>query len=187
MDIHDVLRRAESLDAADKPASGLAHVIGKVLPVGATRLLRGAWLGHPVHPILVTLPIGAWTSAAVLDCTGSRAAARQLVGVGLLSVPATVLAGLADYPDLTTTQRRTGLVHASANAVAAALMAASYICRRSGRHAAGSALSAVGLAAMSIGGALGGHMSYAQGGGVYRFQEPPFVRRPATPQPVVEG
>jgi hypothetical protein len=40
-------------------------------------------------------------------------------------------------------------------------------------------LSAAGLAAMSAGGALGGHLAYAQGGGVFRFQEPPFVRRPA--------
>jgi uncharacterized membrane protein len=179
MGIHDILRRTESLDAADKPARGLARVLTTALPGGVARLLRGAWLGHPVHPLLVTLPIGAWTSAAVLDVTGSRSAARQLVGVGLLSVPATVLAGLADYPDLTTTQRRTGLVHASANAVATAFMVASYVCRRRGRHAAGSALSAAGLAAMGVGGALGGHLAYAQGGGVYRFQEPPFVRRPA--------
>jgi uncharacterized membrane protein len=178
MGIHDVLQRTETLDMADKPASGVAGVVAKVLPAPVSALLRGAWLGHPVHPLLVTLPIGAWTSAVVLDCTGRRSAARQLVGVGLASVPVTVLAGLADYPDLSTAQRRTGLVHACANAAATAFMAASYVCRARGRHAAGSALSAVGLAVMGVGGALGGHLAYAQGGGVYRFQAPPFVRRP---------
>jgi uncharacterized membrane protein len=178
MGIHEVLRRTEALDAFDGSAGGLARGTARLLPAKVARLLRGTWLGHPVHPLLVTLPIGAWTSAAVLDRLGSRLAARQLVGVGLVAVPAAVLAGLADYPDLTSAQRRTGLVHASANAVATALMAASYVCRVCRRHTAGEALSAAGLAVMSVGGALGGHLAYAQGGGVYRFQEPPFVRRP---------
>jgi uncharacterized membrane protein len=180
MGIHEILRRTESLDVADKPAGGVARVVARILPAGAARLLRGEWLGHPVHPLLVTLPIGAWTSAVVLDCTGNRSAAKQLVGLGLTSVPAAVLAGLADYPDLKTAERRTGLVHAAANTVATACMAASYVCRARGRYPAGIALSTLGLAAMGVGGALGGHLAYAQGGGVHRFQEPPFVRRPAT-------
>jgi uncharacterized membrane protein len=73
--------------------------------VKVAALLRGIRLGLPVHPLLVTLPIGAWTSAAMLDCVGPRLAAQQLIGVGLAAVPATVLAGLADYPDLTGAQR----------------------------------------------------------------------------------
>jgi uncharacterized membrane protein len=179
MGLHDILRRTESLDAVDGPADVVARVSTKVLGRGkVARLLRGAWLGHPVHPLLVTMPIGAWTSAAVLDCVGKRAAARQLIGVGLLTVPATALAGLADVTDLTKTQRRTAVMHAAVNAAATVLQAASYLCRVRGRHPTGIALTATGLVITGVGGALGGHLTYAQGGGVHRFQSPPFVRRP---------
>ena len=30
-------------------------------------MLQGVWLGHPLHPAVIDLPIGAWVSAAVLD------------------------------------------------------------------------------------------------------------------------
>lgn len=179
MVLHDVLRRAERLTTADRSADALARVINKALPTKATELLRGAWLGHPVHPLLVAVPIGAWTSATVFDCVGRREAARQLIGLGLAAVPATVLAGLADYTDLTSAQRRTALVHACANTVGSALLAASYVCRRQDLYRTGVVLSAIGMAAVGVGGALGGHLSYAQGGGVFRFQEPPFVRSTA--------
>jgi hypothetical protein len=29
--------------------------------------LHGVWLGHPVHPALTDVPIGAWTTALVFD------------------------------------------------------------------------------------------------------------------------
>jgi uncharacterized membrane protein len=177
MGIHEILRRTESVTAVDEPAGALARTIAKLLPKKAAELLRGSWLGHPVHPLLVTLPIGAWTSAAVFDCLGRRVAARQLVGLGLAAVPLTVMAGAADYSDLTTAQRRTGIAHAAVNSVATVLLTASYVCRARGRDTAGVVLSAAGLTALAAGGALGGHLSYAQGGGVYRYHEPPFVRR----------
>jgi uncharacterized membrane protein len=178
MNLHDLLRRAESLPAADKPAGLLARVSGKVVPGKRfAEFLRGAWLGHPVHPILVTVPIGAWLSTGVLDLTGRRAAARQVVAFGLATVPAAVLAGLADYADLNAAQRRTGVVHAAANTVATALAVASFACRSRNRHAAGAVLNALGLAAAGAGGALGGHLAYAQGAGVRRY-DPPFERRP---------
>jgi uncharacterized membrane protein len=176
MGLHEILRRTESVTAVDRPAGALARTIGTILPGKVAELLRGSWLGHPVHPLLVTVPIGAWTSAAVFDGLGRRRAARQLIGLGLAAVPAAVLAGAADYPGLTTVQRRTGVVHAATNSVATAFLLASYLCRVRGSHRAGIALSAVGLTALSVGGALGGHLAYAQGGGVYRYQAPPFVR-----------
>lgn len=175
----DMLDRAEKLRSLDKPAGVVAGLAGRVLrPAKIREALRGAWLGHPVHPVLVTVPIGAWVGAAVLDLTGDRTAARRLVALGLAMVPPSVAAGLADYADLEPAQRRVGLVHAAANTVATALLAASYGLRRSNRHAAGMLLTALGLGAASAGGALGGHLAYAQGAGVRRFEEPPFVRRP---------
>jgi hypothetical protein len=29
--------------------------------------LHGTWLGHPLHPVLTDVPIGAWTTALALD------------------------------------------------------------------------------------------------------------------------
>jgi uncharacterized membrane protein len=182
MNIRDMLRRVESLRSADKPAGVVAEVANRALrktPVGD--LLRGAWLGHPVHPILVTVPIGAWTGATLLDLTGERTAARRLVALGLAAVPPSVLAGLADYPDLNPAQRRVGLVHAAANTIATALLTASYASRRANRHGVGAALTLLGLGVTGAAGALGGHLAYAQGAGVHRYESPPFVRRPDKP------
>jgi uncharacterized membrane protein len=29
--------------------------------------LQGKWLGHPLHPALVHIPVGAWTAALIFD------------------------------------------------------------------------------------------------------------------------
>ena len=49
-------------------------------------LLRGKSLGHALHPLLIEVPMGTWTSALVLDTVGGqdgRSAARLLTGVGV--------------------------------------------------------------------------------------------------------
>ncbi|HSH58715.1 MAG TPA: hypothetical protein VK988_03545, partial [Acidimicrobiales bacterium] len=60
------IAEAEGLDRAAKP---LANVVSKVNPPGRLPkdLLSGTWLGHPLHPLLTDIPIGAWASALVLD------------------------------------------------------------------------------------------------------------------------
>ncbi|NIH78339.1 DUF2231 domain-containing protein [Amycolatopsis viridis] len=161
-----ILEAAESLRALDPTSTALARGLRKVIGRGtADRLLRGAWLGHPVHPLLVTLPIGAWISSVVLDLTGQPEAARRLVTIGLAATPPTVLTGLAEFSGLDRKQRRVGMVHAAANTLAAGCFLAA---NRSGRGAA-RAWTAAGLLAVSAGGALGGHLSYAQGAGVHRW------------------
>jgi len=136
---------------------------------GVTRQLRGHALGHPLHPIAVTVPIGAWVCSAAFDLLpDGRDTARRLVAAGLLTAPAAVVLGLADYTGLDVRQRRVGLVHAAANATATALFGASYLARRGGRG--GRLLGALGLAAAGLGGALGGHLAYAQGAGMFRWQ-----------------
>ncbi|MEW5809239.1 MAG: DUF2231 domain-containing protein [Actinomycetota bacterium] len=179
MNLHGVLSRAEGLDALDDTAATAADVADRVVTrTGLARLLRGAWLGHPVHPLLVTVPIGAWTSAVLFDVAfGDPVAARRLVGVGLAAVPPTVLAGWADFPLLNRRQQRVGLVHAGSNAVAVGLFALAY--RAYGREHQGAArrYAVLGLLAMGVGGALGGHLSYAQGAGMFRWQSALQVQR----------
>jgi hypothetical protein len=166
---HRVLRKAEDARALDGPATTLRRLLAGAAESGLGRQLRGRSLGHPLHPLAVTLPIGAWLCAAVFDLLpDGRDAARRLVATGLLAAPAAVVLGLADYADLDERQRRVGVVHAAANAAAAALFGASYVARR--RGTGGRLLGAGGLAAVSAGGALGGHLAYAQGAGVFRWQ-----------------
>ncbi|WP_158853242.1 DUF2231 domain-containing protein [Saccharothrix deserti] len=174
MVVRRTLHAAESVRAVDGPADAIARAVRRVLGRGkADRLLRGAWLGHPVHPLLVTVPIGAWVCSAVLDVGfGQRTAARRLVTIGLAATPPTVLVGLADFSRLNVTQRRVGVLHAAVNTLAASCFLASTRCRsdRSAR-----AWGLVGLVVLSTGGALGGHLSYAQGAGVHRWPEDTHV------------
>lgn len=165
---------AENVRAMDGTARQAQGTVRRLLCSRWGQALRGSWLGHPVHPILIIGPIGAWLSASVLDVGGrQRDAARTLVGAGLLATPATVVAGLADWSDLTGPQRRVGTVHAVTNVAAAGCYLASYLSRRRGAHTTGAAWAMLGLAGLGAGGALGGHLAYALGGGVYRWQRPP--------------
>lgn len=174
MDFHKLLRRAEDFRAADGAAASLATAVRKALRGSrADGALRGSWLGHPLHPLMVTVPIGAYVCAAVLDfAPGNRDAARKLIGIGLAATPPAVLLGLADYAELDQRQRRVGVLHAVSNTAAAALFTGSYLSRRRGAHGRGKLLGMLGLTAMGAGGALGGHLSYAQGAGVFRWQSP---------------
>jgi hypothetical protein len=61
------------------------------------------------------------------------------------------------------------------NALAAAVFAQSCFARAPGAKAAGKMLNLVGLLVLSAGGALGGHLSYAQGTGVHRRQSAKVV------------
>ncbi|SEH56445.1 Uncharacterized membrane protein [Mycolicibacterium rutilum] len=172
MDMHALLQKPESLDTLDATADLTAGAIDTVLGDGAlAQGLRGSWLGHPTHPLLITLPIGAWLSSAVLDLVfKDRDAARQLIAIGLAATPPAVLVGLAEFPTLGRRQRRVGLLHAAGNTVAAAAFLMAYRKYKRGKIGAARAFSVLGLTAVSVGGALGGHLSYAQGAGVHRWQ-----------------
>jgi nitrite reductase/ring-hydroxylating ferredoxin subunit/uncharacterized membrane protein len=170
----EAIERAKGLD----PAAQLAKkAVDAVLPNPTVRdALHGVWLGHPLHPALILLPLGSWMSASLLDLLpGRRDAARTLVGVGLASAVPAAAAGWSDWSDLHPQQQRTGLVHAAVNVVTVGLQFASWRARRQGRQARGSALS---LAALSLGSAaayLGGHLAYRQGAMVNHAEEAPHV------------
>jgi len=155
-------------------ASALDPVVEAVRPVAAAligsegrrQLLHGDWMGHAVHPLMTDLPIGFWTSATVLDLVGdeeSRPAARRLIGLGVLSALPTAITGWAEWAAIGRQQeRRVGVVHAVANAVAIATYAASWKARRAGDHARGRNLALAGAAMASAGGFLGGHLVSAR-------------------------
>lgn len=126
--------------------------------------LHGVWLGHPLHPAMVQVPVGAWLSAAVVDLLpGQRRAATALVTLGTVSAVPAAVAGWNDWAALSRDQRRVGLVHAGANIVGLTLYAGSSIARLNGRHGLGRTLSYLGLTAAGAGAYLGGHLAYKQG------------------------
>ncbi|MFJ9517946.1 DUF2231 domain-containing protein [Kitasatospora sp. NPDC101801] len=132
------------------------------LPLGPVRdVLRGAQLGHPLHPALTQLPIGCWFSATALDLTGGQpVAARRLTALGLLAVPPTLWAGWVDWADLSAERRRTGLVHAASAVTATVLQLGSYRARRRGRTTAGVVLGLAGCTVLGVAAALGGHLAH---------------------------
>ncbi|MFC9556116.1 DUF2231 domain-containing protein [Rhodococcus sp. NPDC056960] len=175
MKLENLFRKAESAGFLDGGSRFLQQRIrGALGSSDAGPLLRGSWLGHPVHPVLVSLPIGAWIGATVFDLAlRDHVGARRLIGLGLLATPPTLMTGWADWAERDTRQRRVGLIHAEANAVGVVAMLASYLRRRHGTDARAIATSTAGLLAIGIGGALGGHLTYAMGAGVDGVREGP--------------
>ncbi len=165
-----IVRRLESLAGLDRTARPLADQAGRI--TGRTpvkNFLSGTWLGHPVHPVLTDLPIGAWAMATLLDITGGRAsskAARRLVGMGVLVAIPTAATGTSDWADTYGADQRVGLVHGLGNAAAVCLQIVSYLGRKRGHRAIGAALSSVSLGLVMATGYLGGHLSFGRGIGV---------------------
>lgn len=172
MNVHRVLGSIERLEVLDASAEAGSRVAGRLIGRGRfARALRGSWLGHPVHPLLITIPIGTWMVSAVFDLVFKDVtAARRLLAIGLAATPPTVLAGWADYTLLDRRQQRVGLVHAVSNAVGVTMFSLSLRAYRQQRNGAARMYTLLGLTAISVGGALGGHLSYAQGAGMFRWQ-----------------
>lgn len=157
------VEEAEVLDPAVAALRPVARAL--VSSPGRRAVLLGRQLGHAVHPLLTDAPLGAWTSAAVLDLTGgagARPAAQRLVGFGLLSAVPTAVTGYAEWAHTDQRQARVGVVHAASNGVAVLLYGASYLARRAGRHRDGVTLALLGGMVSGVGGFLGSHLAVAR-------------------------
>ncbi|HEY0167446.1 MAG TPA: Rieske 2Fe-2S domain-containing protein [Jatrophihabitans sp.] len=162
------IERTTALDpVADKAAALLLKPLDASTPL--RNALSGTAAGHPLHPVLVVVPIGSWLGASYLDLTGgpaARAAATKLVGLGLAAAVPTALSGANDWAYVRGAERRVGFVHAAGNYVAIGLYAGSWFARRRQHAALGAALAGGGAALLGVTGWLGGHLSYARGVGV---------------------
>jgi nitrite reductase/ring-hydroxylating ferredoxin subunit len=170
--LRQTLRRLERLEALDKVARPLAGAVGRaVRPRVVRNLLSGTDLGHPLHPMLTDLPIGAWVMSALLDAAGGPAAegaADLLVTVGVVAAVPTAAAGLNDWSDTVGPEARVGLVHAALNTTALSLYVASLVARARGRRRGGKVLGLAGLGVLTGGAYLGGHLSFGMGVDVNR-------------------
>lgn len=160
----------ESRDALDRIADRLTPLAGALANSPLKGWLRGEKIGHAAHPMLTDIPIGCFTSAAVLDLVGGRrgaSGAQRLIGLGLLSLPATAATGLVDWNEASADPRirRAGVVHALGNTVAGTLYLASWQHRRRGHRGRGVLLGMAGMVVASGAGYLGGHLAQARGAG----------------------
>ena len=164
------LGEVEVLDTVAEPLGAMARKLTS--PKKIKEALSGTWLGHPVHPLLVGVPIGSWVGAVLLDWLGGEDAekgADMLVGIGLAAAIPSVATGYNDWADTepaNDTVRRVGLVHAASNATAATLFGASLAARAGGSRLRGKLLGLAGATALGAGGYLGGHLTYAEAVGV---------------------
>jgi nitrite reductase/ring-hydroxylating ferredoxin subunit/uncharacterized membrane protein len=151
------------LDKLAEPLQGAAHALFRSSKA-AMRLksvLNGTPFRHRLHPALVVVPLGAWTTAVLLDAVEGRAGRRTRPGLrngadlalafGVVSALPTALAGLADWVDTNGTPRRLGVAHALANTAGLSAFSASLALRGAGARSAGKLLAGVGLGAVTLG------------------------------------
>lgn len=132
---------------------------------------HGTWLGHPLHPLLTDVPVGALTIALALDLLGIYDGANWAT---LLGVGGMVLAAIAGFVDLDETDgkaRQYGGIHASVMLVALAFYLASLAVRFG--YAPGSAylstvIAAVGYVFLVVGAYIGGDLVFTLGNMVDR-------------------
>ncbi|PRY37163.1 nitrite reductase/ring-hydroxylating ferredoxin subunit [Geodermatophilus tzadiensis] len=167
MSLMGILDRLADVNTFDRAIESARKGVQAVLKPGAVKdALHGTWLGHPLHPVLVQVPVGSWASAGLLDAIPPlRPAATVLIGTGVaVSVPA-AMAGAADWSEQEIGVRRLGALHAVSNTVALGLYVGSLVARAKGRGTLGRVLSYAGLGIATGSAAVGGHMSYAQSSG----------------------
>ncbi|MGW4823119.1 DUF2231 domain-containing protein [Streptomyces sp. NPDC004227] len=145
-------------------------------PVSAS--LAGPY-GHPFHPILVTVPIGAWVTSLVFDIASHLVhrpgfltqGSQWLIAIGVIGALLAALTGFLDLFAIPTGTPafRTALVHMTLNLLVTAAYTVNFLWRYSNHTGGGSVglgtliLSTVSLAALGVSGFLGGKLAYRYG------------------------
>lgn len=135
--------------------------------------------GHPFHPILVTVPIGAWVGSLVFDVASRinhspeflTRGSEWLVAIGILGALAAASIGFLDFCSIPpgTAAYRTALLHLSLNLLVTLAYALGWWWRYAstpdhGRVLIGQiVLSGASLAVLALSGALGGKLAYHYG------------------------
>lgn len=172
MEPFDSIERLEGLRFLDKPSNAVGGLWQRLVPAKVRDVLHGTFQGHPLHPVLILVPLGSWLSASFLDTrAGAERHATALVGLGLAGAAPSVAAGVTDWAELHPDQKRVGTVHALVNVAAVGLYTGSLVARMRGQSTLGKGLGFAGLAAVTVGGSIGGHLTYRQGAGVSRVAD----------------
>lgn len=138
-----------------------------------TDLLHGTWLGHPLHPVLTDVTIGAWMFSALFDGLSlfsrsrhTRQTADDLITIGVISAIPTALAGLTDYSAIKQDAAGHGLLHGLLNSAGLFLYVLSLRARRRNRRGLGLLLSTTALGLLTGSAWLGGELVFRHRVGV---------------------
>jgi len=136
-------------------------------------VLHGTWLGHPLHPVLTDVVVGAFSLGSLFDLaslmgggSSARRTADVLTAVGTASAIPTAITGLADFSAIPSGAAAHGLTHAAANSTALLFYLLSLAARKNGERGKGIALSTAGMAVVTAGAYLGGHLVFGKRVGV---------------------
>jgi nitrite reductase/ring-hydroxylating ferredoxin subunit/uncharacterized membrane protein len=146
--------------------------------------VHGTWLGHPLHPLITDVPIGAWTLAVLFDIIYlfNRShtwvsAADLTIFVGLLGALGAVVSGYTDWNETVDHERRVGITHGLLNTVVVIVYLVSLIIRvTGGSRGLAIVLAFVGYALVATAAYLGGDLVFSIGTGVnhHAWQEVPL-------------
>lgn len=162
---------ASLIDAQESWAKPLGERAQKLLADAFDRtrpakdLLNGTWLGHPVHPVVTDVPVGAMTVAAVLDLAGQERAADLAVATGVAAMAASAATGAADAVDSYGRPQVYATVHASLMVGSFAAYTGSLLLRLGPRAVRPLAVvaSMAGYAALAAGAYVGGELVFRHG------------------------
>src|SRR5260370_36401629 len=145
--------------------------------------LHGTWLGHPLHPVLTDIPIGAWTIAVIFDLSyiigrshGWASAADVTIFIGLLAAIGAAVTGYTDWGATFGRERRVGIAHGLLNTLVILLYLISFILRvAGGSRGLAILLAFVGYLLVLTAAFLGGDLAFSFGTGVnhHAWQEVP--------------
>ena len=134
--------------------------------------------GHPFHPILVTVPIGAWVASLVFDIASRVSdddaemfaeSAYWLIALGILGALAAAIFGLMDLLTIPrgTAAFKTGLMHMALNLGVVVVFLVNFLVRKSDGYESVKplhlTLTIVALALLGASGWLGGKLAYRYG------------------------
>jgi len=167
-EVAELVGTQEWIDRAAKP---LDEAVSAVFQGEAGRTvkdgLNGTWLGHPLHPVLTDVPIGAWMMAQVFDGLDNmngghrfEDAARVCINTGLVGAVGAAVTGLTEWSDTGGQSRRIGLVHGVLNLTATGLFLTSALMRTRRRTSGAVAASTAGFAIAMASAYLGGVLVY---------------------------
>lgn len=142
-----------------------------IRPKWLRSLLHGTWLGHPLHPLLTDLPIGALSVGLLLDVLGIYDGARWATLAGSLGLVGAAVAGAVDLDETDGKARQYGGVHASLMLVAMAFYLFSLLVRYGftpGEPYHATLTAAIGYAFIIFGAYVGGDLVFTMGNMVDR-------------------
>ena len=134
--------------------------------------------GHPFHPILVTVPIGAWVASLVFDIA-SRVSdddaemfaegAYWLIALGIVGALAAAIFGLMDLLTIPrgTAAFKTGLMHMALNLAVVVIFLVNFLIRKSDGYESVKplhlTLTIIAILLLGASGWLGGKLAYRYG------------------------